>query len=97
VNVSRAAVIDEGALYEHLRDHPEFGAGIDTWWHEPGPDSGFSTAFPFFDLPNVIGSPHNSGTVDGALQTGARMAAENVRRFLRGEPVTGVIRREDYL
>jgi len=97
VNVSRAAVIDEGALYEHLRDQPEFGAGIDTWWHEPGPDSGFSTAFPFFDLPNVIGSPHNSGTVDGALQTGARMAAENVRRFLRGEPVTGVIRREDYL
>jgi phosphoglycerate dehydrogenase-like enzyme len=97
VNVSRAAVIDERALFEHLRDQPEFGAGIDTWWHEPGPDSGFSTAFPFFDLPNVIGSPHNSGTVDGALQTGARMAAENVRRFLHGQTVTGVIRREDYL
>jgi phosphoglycerate dehydrogenase-like enzyme len=97
VNVSRAAVLDERALYEHLRDQPDFGAGIDTWWHEPGPDSVFSTEYPFFDLPNVIGSPHNSGTVDGALQIGASKAAENVRRFLRGETVTGVIRREDYL
>jgi phosphoglycerate dehydrogenase-like enzyme len=97
VNVGRAAIVDERALYEHLRDHPEFCAGIDTWWHEPGRDSGFSTGYPFFDLPNIIGSPHNSGVTDGALQVGARMAAENVRRFLRGEAVIGVARREDYL
>ncbi len=97
VNVSRAAIVDERALYEHLRDQPESCAGIDTWWHEPGPDSGFTTGYPFFGLPNVIGSPHNSGVVDGALQAGARKAAENVRRFLHGEAVTGVVRREDYL
>jgi hypothetical protein len=35
--------------------------------------------------------------VNGALQVGARRAAENVRRFLHGEAVTGVIRRGDYL
>jgi len=100
VNVGRAAIVDERALYEHLRDQPEFCAGIDTWWHEPGadgPGSGFSTSYPFFDLPNVIGSPHNSGVTDGALQAGAARAAENVRRFLRGEAVIGVARREDYL
>jgi phosphoglycerate dehydrogenase-like enzyme len=97
VNVSRAAILDEHALYVHLRDHPEFCAGIDTWWQEPGPDSGFATGYPFFDLPNMIGSPHNSGVVDGALQVGAYKAAENVRRFLHGEAVTGVTRREDYL
>ena len=51
VNVARAAVIDERALYEHLRDQPEFGAGIDTWWHEPGPDSGFSTRYPSSTCP----------------------------------------------
>jgi hypothetical protein len=28
---------------------------------------------------------------------GARLAAENVKRFLRGEQVTGIARREDYL
>ncbi len=50
-----------------------------------------------FFLPNLLGSPHNSGVTDGALQVGARMAAENVRRFLSGEAVIGVACREDYL
>ena len=45
----------------------------------------------------MIGSPHNSGVTDGALQFGAGKAAENVLRFLRGEAVIGVTRREDYL
>ena len=102
VNVGRAAIVDERALYEHLRDQPEFCAGIDTWWREPGaggPGSGshWSPSYPFFDLPNVIGSPHNSGVTDGALQFGAGQAAENVLHFLRGEAVVGVTRREDYL
>jgi len=97
VNVGRAAIVEEQALYEHLRDHPDFCAGLDAWWHEPGPGSAFSTEYPFFDLPNMIGSPHNSGVTDGALQVGVRMAAENVRRFLRGQAVIGVVRREEYL
>src|SRR6266702_2525402 len=97
VNVGRAAIVDEQALYEHLRSHPDFCAGIDAWWHEPGPGSGFSTSYPFFDLPNLLGSPHNSGVTVGALHVGVRMAAENVRRFLSGEAVTGVVRPEDYL
>ena len=97
VNVGRAAIVDERALYEHLRAHTDFCAGLDAWWHEPGPGSAFSTEYPFFDLPNMIGSPHNSGVTDGALQVGARMAAENVLRFLRGEAVIGVVRREEYL
>jgi phosphoglycerate dehydrogenase-like enzyme len=97
VNVGRAAIVDERALYEHLRDQPEFCAGLDAWWREPGPGKEFSTGYPFFDLPNLIGSPHNSGVTDGALQVGAVKAAENVRRFLKGEAVTGLVRREDYL
>jgi len=97
VNLGRAAIVDERALYEHLRSQPDFCAGIDTWWQEPGPGAKFTTRYPFFDLPNLLGSPHNSGVTDGALQVGARRAAENVRRFLSGEAVIGVARREDYL
>lgn len=97
VNVARAAIVDERALYEHLLDNPEFCAGIDTWWYEPRQGSAFHTDYPFLSLPNVIGSPHNSGVVAGVEQTAARHAAENVLRHLRDEPVTGLVRREDYL
>jgi phosphoglycerate dehydrogenase-like enzyme len=97
VNVGRAAIVDERALYEHLRSQPDFCAGIDAWWHEPGPGAEFSTRYPFFELPNLLGSPHNSGVTDGALHVGVRMAAENVRRFLNGEAILGVARPGDYL
>ncbi|HVB42744.1 MAG TPA: 2-hydroxyacid dehydrogenase [Streptosporangiaceae bacterium] len=97
VNVARGAIVDEQALYWHLAENPQFCAGIDVWWHEPRAGSGFRTNFPFFDLPNVIGSPHNSSIVPGVLRHAARMAAENVRRFLRDEPVTGVMNPRDYL
>jgi phosphoglycerate dehydrogenase-like enzyme len=96
VNVARGAIVDQGALYEHLRTHPQFGAGIDTWWDEPADDAPFRTDYPFVDLPNVIGSPHNSSIVPGTMLSGARIAAENVRRYLRGEAVTGLIRRAEY-
>src|SRR5207247_10692489 len=95
VNVARGAIVDEGALYEHLRTSPEFRAGLDVWWHEPA-DGGFRTDHPFFELPNFLGSPHNSAIVPGVLETAARRAAENVGRYLRGEPFTGLMRREDY-
>jgi phosphoglycerate dehydrogenase-like enzyme len=97
VNVARGPLIDQGALYRHLRAHPDFGAGIDTWWDEPTGDAPFRTDYPFFDLPNLIGSPHNSSIVAGAMVSAARLAAENVHRHLRDEAVTGIVRRAEYL
>jgi phosphoglycerate dehydrogenase-like enzyme len=96
VNVARGAVIDQGALYEHLRTHPDFSAGIDTWWDEPTGDAPFRTDYPFLDLPNLLGSPHNSSIVPGTMLSGGRRAAENVRRYLRDEAVTGIVRRAEY-
>lgn len=96
VNVARAGIIDEGALYEHLRANPDFSAGIDTWWHEPPLGEDFRTDYPFFGLPNVLGSPHNSAIVAGSQAVAARHAAQNVRRYLRGDPPAGIVRREDY-
>jgi phosphoglycerate dehydrogenase-like enzyme len=97
VNVARAGIIDQAALYEHLRAHPNFSAGIDTWWHEPPLGEDFRTDYPFFDLPNVLGSPHNSAIVAGSHAFAARHAAANVRRHLQGKSLAGTVRREDYL
>ncbi len=97
VNVARGPILDQGALYDHLRTHPEFGAGIDTWWDEPSGDGPFRTEYPFFELPNVLGSPHNSSIVPGTMLSAARLAAGNMRQYLRGEAISGAIRREDYV
>lgn len=97
VNVARGAIIDQAALYEHLRANPQFSVGIDTWWEEPAGDAPFHTDYPFFDLPNVLGSPHNSSIVSGTMLAAAEIAAHNVSRYLRNDPVAGVIRRTDYV
>lgn len=97
VNVGRGALVDEGALYEHLRRNPHFSAGIDTWWDEPSHDGHFEVSLPFFELPNFLGSPHNSGLAPGVLEEAIAAASANIGRFLRGEPVLGVVRPEDYV
>jgi len=97
VNVARAAIIDEDALYEHLVGNPSFSAGIDAWWQEPRGQITFATRRPFMNLPNVIGTPHNSAIVAGSLTEAVAGAAENVARHFRGEPVRNLVDRADYV
>ena len=97
VNVARGAILDEEALYNHVKSHPTFMVGIDAWWTEPFLQGAFRMEYPFLELPNVLGSPHNSAVVPHVLVNAARQAAENVKHFLKGEKVLGIARREDYL
>ncbi len=85
INVARAQIINEEALYNHLKTHPDFYAGIDTWWIEPFSEGEFRVNFPFFDLPNILGSPHNSPIVPGALAEGMRRAVENINLYLQNK------------
>jgi glycerate dehydrogenase len=97
INVARGAVIDEQSLYRHLVQHPDFCAGIDTWWIEPSMGGEFKVNYSFFDLPNFLGSPHNSSITPGTFDNALRLAAQNAAAFLGGGKPRGEIRREDYV
>jgi hypothetical protein len=81
INVARGEIIDEGALYADLVSHPQPFAGIDKWWVEPVRHGQFAMGHPFLNLPNVIGSPHNSAG-DGAWRDEYRRAVQNCRRAI---------------
>jgi phosphoglycerate dehydrogenase-like enzyme len=96
VNVARGPIVDEAALYEHLKANPGFSAGIDAWWDEPRDGAPFRTSYPFLELPNLLGSPHNSGMVPGMMSVACAAAAANVAAYLAGGPVKGVQDPADY-
>jgi phosphoglycerate dehydrogenase-like enzyme len=86
INVSRAEIVDEDALYEALAQHSIAGAALDVWYRyprEPGPTA--AATRPFHELPNVLMTPHVSGWTDGMLEARAKLIAENIRRVANGE------------
>lgn len=87
INVARGEIIVEKDLYEHLKSHPDFSAGIDAWWIEPFTAGEFRINYPLFDLPNILGSPHNSAIVPGIFLYGTKMAAKNILKFIEGEKI----------
>jgi phosphoglycerate dehydrogenase-like enzyme len=86
VNVSRAQIVDEDALYVALAERWIAGAALDVWYRypvEPGPL--LPARRPFHELANVLMTPHISGWTDGMLEARATLIAENIRRTARGE------------
>lgn len=97
INVARGEIIEEGALYSHLKANPYFMAGIDAWWVEPFRHGEFRINYPFFDLPNLLGSPHNSAIVPQVLEIGVDAALKNIVRFVKKEKITGIVDFNDYI
>ena len=96
VNVSRAEIIDEDALYEALVERRIGAAALDVWYRYPsGPGLTPPARRPFHELPNLLMTPHVSGWTEGMLEARAKLIAENIRRTARGEaPVNLISSRE---
>ena len=78
INVSRGALVDEGALLSALGAGRLAGAVLDVFAEEPLPPD-----HPLWDAPNVTITPHVSGAT---TQLRDDLVVENVRRYLAGEP-----------
>jgi glycerate dehydrogenase len=96
VNIARGELVDEIALYEHLKANPDFRYATDVWWYREGKES-LKTTHPFFELPNFIGTPHASGPSGLATGKPAKSAVENVTRFLRGLKPRNIVNPAEYL
>jgi phosphoglycerate dehydrogenase-like enzyme len=93
VNIARGAIVDEDALYAALRDGTIGGAAIDVWWQYPDPaePERRGSRHPFHELPNVIMTPHCSGWTAGMVRRRWDEIAENLRRFVKREPLINVV------
>lgn len=88
VNVSRGSLVDQDALREALDDGRVARASLDVADPEPLPAGHWLYAHP-----QVRVSPHVSWSMPGAFDQLLDSFAENLRRYLRGEPLAGVVDR----
>jgi phosphoglycerate dehydrogenase-like enzyme len=89
INVSRGAVVDEAALVEALREGRLGGAGLDVFEQEPLPESS-----PLWDMPNVLVTPHVSGSNPNYNQRVTELFCDNLGRYLRGDTLRNLVDRE---
>ena len=86
VNIARGKLVDDAALIEALRDGRLGGAALDVFSQEP-----LEPSSPYWDLPNVIITPHTSGAMKDYWTPLVALFADNLRRFEKGEPLLNVV------
>lgn len=81
-NIGRGGLIDERYVLTALKNRWLAGAGMDVFEEEPLPENS-----PWWDLDNVIISPHAGGNTPEYWPRFARLVADQVGRDHRGEPL----------
>jgi D-3-phosphoglycerate dehydrogenase len=80
LNLARASIVDEDALFEGLRNGRLGGAALDVFRDEPvQPENRF------VGLPNVLVSPHLGGATRDVVRHQSRMIVDGIEAYLRGE------------
>jgi len=80
INVARGLCVDEQALLEALSKKTIAGAGIDCF-----PDEPLSQSSPFWNLKNVLITPHTAGETQKYEDNVLDILMENINRLARGE------------
>ena len=86
INVARGRLVDDTALIRALRDNRIGGAALDAFRDEPLPQSS-----PYWELPNVILTPHTAWSSARVLDRSIDLFCDNLARFSRGEPLRNVV------
>lgn len=86
VNVGRGVLVDEAALAAALREKKIAAAALDVLEKEPLPSDS-----PLWDMENVLITPHTGSVTPKLWERQYALISENVRRFLAGEPLLGVV------
>ena len=86
INVARGRLVDERALLRALRDGELGGAVLDTFRDEPLPPTS-----PFYDLPNVIVTPHTAWSSGRVLDRSMELFCDNLRRYAAGQPLLNIV------
>ncbi|MET9819446.1 2-hydroxyacid dehydrogenase [Streptomyces sp. NPDC006355] len=83
VNVARGPLLDEDALCDALESGRVSAAALDTYEREPLPEESRLRGF----AERVVLTPHLGGASRAVAEKAARIAAEEVGRWVRGEPL----------
>jgi len=86
VNVGRGRLVDESALIGALERREIAGAALDVVEREP-----LDPASPLWSLPNVIVTPHVGGFRADYWEAAVGLFAENLDRYLGGEPLANIV------
>ncbi len=86
INVARGRLINDEALISALREHRIGGAALDAFREEPLPPTS-----PYYDLGNVIVTPHTAWSSARVLDRSIDLFCENLRRYSDGEALRNVV------
>lgn len=86
LNLGRGALVDDGALVNAVKQRQIGGACLDVFNQEP-----LAAEHPYFQLPNVIVTPHVSGLFEDRTQADVDLFVGELTRFLNGEPFLGPV------
>jgi phosphoglycerate dehydrogenase-like enzyme len=89
VNVARGPVVHEAALIRALRAGWIGGAGLDVFETEPLPSES-----PLWDMENTLLSPHVAGFTPHYDERAVALFAENLARYLKGQPLLNLVEKE---